>query len=96
MWAWANPHFNDLEIGLIDQIREFGEKESIQKLVEAKWSADEVDGWEMTSISARLLESQGAYKSPGENGSLFLLYDALEFIPEEEKGQYRPLRKPEE
>ncbi len=93
MWAWANPHFGDIEIGLIEKVKEFGERESIQKLVEKKWDADEIDGWEMTSISGRLLESQGAYKSPGTNGSLFLLYDGLEFIPEEEKEQYRPLKK---
>lgn len=95
MWAWANPHLNDIEIGLIDKVREFGEKESIQKLIDEKWPADEIDGWEMTSISARLLESQGAYKSPGKNSALFLLYEGLEFIPEEEKDQYRPLKKQE-
>lgn len=93
LWAWANPHFKDVKLGPIDKVREFGESEDITKLVEPKWDADEVDGWEMTSISARLLEAQGAYRSPGDKGCLFLLYDGLEFIPEEELGPYMPLKR---
>lgn len=96
LWSWANPHFNDVEIGPIHAVRDFGEKEDITKLIEERWSAEEIDGWEMTSVSARLLEAQGAYKSPSASGDLFLLYDGLEFIPEEEKQDYRPLKRPVE
>lgn len=96
LWSWANPHFDDVERGPIHLVREFGEKESIAKLTDEKWPADEVDGWEMTSISSRLLEVQGAYRSPNESGGLFLLYDGLEFIPEDEKDFYRPLKRAEQ
>ena len=93
LWSWANPHFKDVEIGPIRAVRDFGGREGIAKLTDEKWSADEVDGWEMTSVSARLLEAQGAYRSPSANGGLFLLYDGLEFIPEDEKQDYRPLKR---
>lgn len=93
LWSWANPHFKDVEIGPIFAVRDFGERECIRKLIEEKWAANEVDGWEMTSVSARLLEAQGAYKSPHADGGLFLLYDGLEFIPEEEKYDYRPRKR---
>lgn len=96
LWAWANPHFKDVEIGQICAVRDFGEREGITKLTEEKWAADEVDGWEMTSVSARLLEAQGAYRSPSASGGLFLLYDGLEFIPDEDKQAYRPLKRPAE
>lgn len=96
LWAWANPHFNDIEIGPIDKVRDFGDREDIQKLTESKWQADEVDGWEMTSVSARLLESQGAYRSPSASGNLFLLYDRLEFIPADEMARYLPLKRNQE
>jgi hypothetical protein len=96
LWAWANPHFKDVEIGPINKVREFGEHEEITKLTESKWDADEVDGWEMTSISGRLLEAQGAYRSPSESGELFMLYDHLEFIPEEEMNRYLPLKRAEQ
>lgn len=96
LWSWANPHFKEVEIGPICGVRDFGEREGITKLTEEKWAADEVDGWEMTSVSARLLEAQGAYKSPSASGGLFLLYDGLEFIPDEDKQHYRPLKRPAE
>lgn len=90
LWSWANPHFKDVEIGPICAVRDFGEREGITKLTEEQWTAEEIDGWEMTSVSARLLEAQGAYSA---DGGLFLLYDSLEFIPEEEKHNYRPLKR---
>lgn len=93
LWSWANPHFRDVEIGAIHAVRDFGEREGIPKLIEEKWEADEVDGWAMTAVSARLLEAQGAYKSPSAEGGLFLLYDGLEFIPDEEKRFYRSLKR---
>ncbi len=93
LWAWANPHFDDVKGDAIAVVRDFGEKNGLQKLVEAKWPGDQIDGWEMTSISARLLEAQGAYYSPNDNGGLFLLFDGLEFIPEEDKTRYKPLKK---
>lgn len=96
LWSWANPHFDDVEIGPINRVRQFGEWEGVSKLVEQKWEADEVDAWEMTSVSGRLLESQGAYRSPDASGSLFLLYDQLEFIPESEMDRYLPLKREED
>lgn len=93
LWSWANPHFNDLDLGQILEVKTFGEQESITKLTEAKWEAEEVDGWEMTCVSARLLEAQGAYRPPCENGPMFLLFDNLEFIPEEERAPYLPLKR---
>ena len=94
LWSWANPHFSGVNLGDIDKVQGLGEVEGITKLTEAKWEAEEVDGWEMTAIAARLLEAQGAYRSPGENGFLFLLYDGLEPIPAAELERYLPLQKP--
>lgn len=96
LWAWANPHLGGVEIGPIEKVRAFGEEGGISKLTERKWKADKVDGWEMTSVAARLLESQGAYCSPNRSGYLFLLYDNLEFIPEDERPQYLPFKKSEQ
>jgi hypothetical protein len=95
LWSWANPHFANVTLGDIERVRLLGEAEAITKLTEKKWAAEEVDGWEMTAIAARLLEAQGAYRSPSENGFLFLLYDRLEQIPAAEIERYLPLKRPE-
>jgi hypothetical protein len=89
LWAWANPRFKGLDLGDICRVREFGEAEAIGKLVKSQWPADSFEGWQMTSVSARLLEAQGAYLCHSEMGGLFLLYDGLEFIAEEQKPRYR-------
>lgn len=93
LWSWANPRFSDVPLGEIRNVREFGSKEAIAKLTDAKWNAEEVDGWEMTAIAARLLEAEGAYRSPSETGFLFLLYDRLEHIPVADIDHYMPLQK---
>lgn len=95
LWSWANPHFSDVPLGDIGKVRQFGSKEGIEKLTDEKWNADEADGWEMTAIAARLLEAEGAYRSPSEKGFLFLLYDRLEHIPAAEIAHYMPLQRPE-
>lgn len=95
LWSWGNPHFNDIPKGAVDEVRAFGEREAIGKLTEAKWPAEEIDGWEMTAVSSRLLEAQGAYRSPDSSGALFLLFDHLEFIPDSELDPYMPLDRPD-
>ncbi|WP_367874512.1 DUF6882 domain-containing protein [Luteolibacter sp. Populi] len=96
LWAWANPYFSDIPLGPIDQVRDFGVTEGIAKLSEEKWAAENVDGWEMTSVSARLLEAQGGYRSPNKLGALFLLFNELAFIAEEDREAYLPLKREEE
>jgi hypothetical protein len=84
LWSWANPHFDDVRNPDIERVREYGIEHGIPPLIESKWTADEVDGWEMTSVSARLLESEAVYRSPSRSGGLFLLLDGLKrVIPNE-------------
>jgi hypothetical protein len=77
LWSWANPHFDDVRTPDIEQVREYGIQHGIPPLTEPKWAADETDGWEMTSVSARLLESEAAYRSPSPKGGFFLLLNDL-------------------
>jgi hypothetical protein len=77
LWSWANPHFDDVRTPEIERVREYGIEHGIAPLTERKWPADETDGWEMTSVSARLLESSAAYRSPSPTGGLFLLLNDL-------------------
>jgi hypothetical protein len=73
LWAWDNPTISTGLTRAARRVRRFGEQRRIRRLTEATWPADEVDGWEMTSIAARLTQAEGAYRSPGENGAAFLL-----------------------
>jgi hypothetical protein len=59
------------------RVREFGVQHNLPPLVNAKWPAHELDGWEMAAVSARLLDAEAAYRCPYEQGFLFLLLNGL-------------------
>lgn len=80
LWSWANPHFDDLRTPDIERVREYGIQHGIEPLTQVKWIAGEIDGWEMTAVSARLLESEAAYRSPSSKGGLFLLLNGLKRV----------------
>ena len=77
LWGWANPSLDGGAIEDIERVRAIGEEQGIEKLTEGKWPADEVDGWEMTAVAARLLEAEAGYRSPSRSGFLYLLLDDL-------------------
>jgi len=85
LWSWGNPYFDDVRTPEIERVREYGAEHSISPLIDAKWPADEIDGWEMTSVSARVLESSAAYRSPDDDGALFLLLSDLKRLNPNER-----------
>lgn len=84
LWSRANPSVIDSMSNHLNDVRRFGEKHSISKLVEEKWPADELDGWEMTAISAYILRSKGAYRAPGKNGFTFMVFSEIRFVDDSE------------
>ena len=80
LWAWAN---DSLEEGLTSEIlvvRDHGRQHGFGKLVEDGWPADEADGWEMTAISAYLLKAKGAYRSPGETSTTYMIFKDIDYV----------------
>lgn len=73
LWAWANDSIPDHLTYSLSVVREFGEKNNILKLTESYWEATEEDGWEMSSITNRLIGGRGIYRCPNERGFLFLV-----------------------
>jgi hypothetical protein len=80
LWAWANPSLEGVEMEDINRVRLFGEERDLTKLIEPKWPATEVDGWEMTAVAARLLEADSAYRCPSASGFLYVLHTNLRFV----------------
>ena len=68
LWSWANPHFERRLTEDVADARLLGEARDIPQLTEPKWEADAVDGWEMTSITAFVLQAKGVYRTPTETG----------------------------
>ena len=74
LWAWDNPNLVDGIATESFRVKEFGELEKYERLTKSKWIADEVDGWEMTSIMAYLLNAKGAYRISGENVFSYVIF----------------------
>ena len=80
LWSWANTnlprhHWEDLL-----EVKRFGEGHRFWQLTTGKWEADEVDGWEMTSIAAYILQAQGAYRLPYPELYYFVLLDNVRHV----------------
>ena len=84
LWAWANPTTLENTTTKIIKVKEYGEKNGLEKLFNKKWDADMYDGWEMTAISAYLLKAKGAYRAPNEEENIFSfkLFKEIEVVDE--------------
>jgi hypothetical protein len=79
LWSWANEHIPRQASQETAQVRAFGERECLPDLTTSKLVDDESLGWALTSISAKILGAKGAYRCPGENGFLYLVYTNIAF-----------------
>lgn len=82
LWAWQNPHLEKKIKSEIVRVRDFGRKRGFEKLTNAKWTADEYDGWEMTAIAAYLMNAKGAYRAPSSDSMLysFMIYKNIRWV----------------
>jgi hypothetical protein len=65
----------------MEKVREFGEAKGYEQLTSAFLDADEYTGWEMTAVSAHVLDALGTYRFPTDDGHCYLNYRAIEEIP---------------
>ena len=82
LWSWANPYFDPRWTRDVRDVRLVGESRGIPQLTEPTWAADEIDGWEMTSISALVLRARGVYRTPDENGFTFMVLTSVRWADE--------------
>ena len=80
LWSWDNATVLDGIKDQMQRVRGFGKEHGISKLTTAKWEAEEVDGWEMTAISAKILKAKGAYRSPDDDGFTFMVFTDIRWV----------------
>jgi hypothetical protein len=73
LWAWANDSVDPQLSTSMGTVRDYGEEHGLNHLTVKKWPAQEVDGWEMTSIAAFLLKARGAYRTSKDPGFTFMI-----------------------
>ena len=73
LWSWANASIDKRLTHASSVARDYGIANHYDKLSTAEWKADQVDGWDMTAITAKLTNAVGAYRSPYSPGYDFLI-----------------------
>ena len=74
LWSWANPSILEAVKKEMSVVKQFGADHGIKELLDEKWEAEELDGWAMTNVSAKLLNAKGAYRCPNDYGFLFVVF----------------------
>ena len=81
LWAWGNPHWPQARVTDSFLVKAFGEENGICELAhDYVDDAEDINalGWELTAVMVRLVEADGAYRPPrDEGGGLYLAYKAL-------------------
>ncbi len=77
LWSWDNPYLLDKVNEEIWKVKEYGEKNDISKLKEAKWEAGDQDGWDMTAIAAYVLKAKGAYRFPSDEIMTYVVFTSI-------------------
>ena len=79
LWGWANESLTRRVTVQLSKVRAFGEAEDIPELTNAQLPDDENLGWGMTAVAAKLLGAKGAYRCPGDNGFVYVVYSSIGF-----------------
>ncbi len=82
MWAWANDSLLEPVKTDAKKMLALGEELGFVNLVAGLWEADEVDGWEMTSIMAETLNAIGAYRTLTDNCFTYMIVKKAYFLNE--------------
>jgi uncharacterized protein DUF6882 len=90
MWGWANESLPASVTKLVAKVRAFGESERIGELTAAELPDDEYLGWGMTAVAAKVLGAQGAYRCPGKNGFVYVVYSSISFATKRTADGPRP------
>ncbi len=79
-WAWANESILPGVRYAAEIARAFGEREQIVELSNPSWSADAVDGWTMTALTAYLTGAKAGYRCLYDQGFLYVVLTQIDRV----------------
>lgn len=80
LWSWGNFSFSPPVREKMIDVRSYGEVKGFPRLTVPKWTAEEVDGWEMSAIAVHVLNARGAYRAPVDYGYAFMIITDLSVV----------------
>jgi hypothetical protein len=83
MWGWANSSIAEELTTDSARVRAYGEEHGIARLTVGLWSGEEMDGWQMAALAARLCGANGAYRGPSGPTLVFMTFGEIELQAKE-------------
>ena len=66
-WAWDLPYASGELASAASQARRYGWLHGVAPLRRSGWHGDDVDGWEMTSLTGWIAGAEGGYRAPSSD-----------------------------
>ena len=73
MWSWANQSLAPAIVGDMALVRDHGDALDRPHLTVPIWPAEASDGWAMAAVAAHVLQADGAYRTPTDDGYLHMV-----------------------
>lgn len=73
-WSWDNEHLKISERRRVEEVKLFGEQKEFSSLTNGLVEADEYTGWDLTSISAKVLSAIGVYRFTQEHLTYYVIF----------------------
>ena len=82
LWGWANAIWPPASVADAARVRDFGAEHGIEELTTESLVSDDLDGlgWMLAAIATRVLDAEGAYRAPTQNGGLYLIMRTLRSV----------------
>jgi len=79
MWSWDNPYLLENVTEGMFKVKEYGEKNGLEKLVNPRWPGNDDDGWEMTAIATWVLKAKGAFSFLSDEMLVFVVFKDIKW-----------------
>jgi len=82
-WAWELPYVSAPLASAASQARRYGWLHGVAPLRRSGWRGDDVDGWEMTSLTGWIAGAEGGYRAPSSDSAryTFMLLRNVRWAP---------------
>src|SRR5262245_38210256 len=81
LWAWGNETIPAHARRSLERVREFGERNALERLIKAEWPGGRPEGLEMAAIAGRVLDAEGVWVAPTGDVTLFFALSNLRRRP---------------
>lgn len=61
LWGWANESIPQSARRRLDEVRAFGERYGLDRLIASEWPGTDADALEMMAVASRILDAEGTW-----------------------------------